>query len=66
MNPQLPAFVDPIWHRHACGDLQGFARNSRGLHVPISAMTIGEQCLAPSWLAFVEAVDFEKLDAPCP
>jgi hypothetical protein len=64
LEDPLPRHVDPIFMTTKAGWLDGYARNSRGLHVPISTPTVREQCLAPSWRAFCAAVDFDTLDHP--
>jgi hypothetical protein len=58
----LPRHIDPVYLRNDAGDLDGYARNSRGLHVPIGALTVREQVLAPSWRSLCEAVNFELMD----
>jgi len=48
LNAPLPPYEDPIPVGEAV-----FARNERGLHVPVEALTVEQQCRAPLWRSIV-------------
>lgn len=52
LNDPLPPYQDPI----VLGE-SVFARNARGLHVPVETLTVEQQCAAPLWQSIVDRAE---------